>query len=211
MSNLAKLSGEFIELTSPGPHVLLVELARFWFKYCRVLEDISREPDVRVVVLAFVFPKLFSAGIDCNKKRLSTARIYPRVPERCPFPIIAAIHGVAYELSIDIIAACDIRYAASNAVFSIKEVDVGLAADIGTLARLPKLAGNQSLMHGLAYTTRKFSAQEAKKMGLLSRVVQGGRDKVVKAALDTAKVIAAKSPIVVIGTKMVLQHARDHT
>ncbi|KAI0791879.1 ClpP/crotonase-like domain-containing protein [Abortiporus biennis] len=239
MSNLAKLSGEFIKVTSPEPHVLLVELARapvnafhkpFWFEYRRVFEDISREPDVRVVVLASAFPKLFSAGIDFAalgewqtfdkdiarrgyQLRESTLAFQECIgaPERCPSPVIAAVHGVAYGLSIDIIAACDVRYAASNAVFSIKEVDVGLAADIGTLARLPKLAGNQSLVHELAYTTRNFSAQEAEKMGLLSKVVQGGRDEVVKAALDTAKVIAAKSPIAVIGTKRVLQHARDHT
>lgn len=90
-------------------------------------------------------------------------------------------------------------------------MDVGLAADIGTLARLPKLAGNQSLVHELAYTSRNFGVAEAEKMGLISRVVEGSREQVVKAALETAKLIATKSPIAVLGTKKVLQHARDHT
>ena len=93
----------------------------------------------------------------------------------------------------------------------MQEVDVGLAADIGTLARLTKLAGNQSLVHELAYSARSFGAAEAEKMGLVSKVVQGSRAEVVKAALDTAKVIASKSPIAVLGTKRVLLHARDHT
>lgn len=90
-------------------------------------------------------------------------------------------------------------------------MDVGLAADIGTLARLPKLAGNQSLVHELAYSSRDFSASEAERMGLVSRVVKGGKDEVRAAALETARQIAQKSPIAVLGTKRVLQHARDHT
>lgn len=93
----------------------------------------------------------------------------------------------------------------------LQEVDVGLAADIGTLSRLAKLAGNQSMVHELSYTARNFGTAEAEKMGLVSRVVEGGRTEVLKAAIETAKFIASKSPIAVIGTKKVLQHARDHT
>lgn len=92
-----------------------------------------------------------------------------------------------------------------------QEVDVGLAADIGTLARLPKIAGNQSMVYELAFTAREFGAGEAEKMGLVSRVVPGGRVEVVQAALQLAGVIAKKSPIAVLTTKKVLQHAREHT
>ena len=92
-----------------------------------------------------------------------------------------------------------------------QEVDVGLAADIGTLARLPKVAGNQSLVRELAFTGRDFSAQEAAQAGFVSRLVKGGRDEVVKAALELASLIAKKSPIAVVGTKRVLLHARDHS
>lgn len=99
----------------------------------------------------------------------------------------------------------------SEAHVETQEVDVGLAADIGTLARLPKIAGNQSLVYELAFTARDFGAGEAEKMGLVSRVVPGGRDEVVQAALQLAGVIAKKSPIAVLTTKKVLQHAREHT
>jgi len=132
-------------------------------------------------------------------------------PERCPFPVIVATHGLALGLAIDIISACDVRYAASNTSFSIKEADVGLAADIGTLARLPKLTGNQSLVHELAYSTLPFSAGEAKELGLVSKVVEGGRQEVLNAALALAKTIAEKSPVAVMGTKRLLLHARDNT
>ena len=93
----------------------------------------------------------------------------------------------------------------------LQEVDVGLAADIGTLARLPKITGNQSLASELAFTARPFGVSEALAVGLISRAVDGGRDEVVKAALDTAALIAEKSPIAVLGTKRLLLHARDHS
>lgn len=88
---------------------------------------------------------------------------------------------------------------------------MGLAADIGTLARLPKLTGNQSLVRELAYSARPFSAAEAKELGLISKVVGGGRQEVLDAALELAKSIAAKSPVAVLGTKRLLLHARDST
>ena len=73
---------------------------------------------------------------------------------------------------------------------------------------MPKLTGNQSLLRELAYTARNFSASEAEKLGLVSRIVPGGRDQVVQAALELAKTIAAKSPIAVSGTKRLISHAR---
>lgn len=90
-------------------------------------------------------------------------------------------------------------------------MDIGLAADVGSLAYLPKITGNQSLLRELAYTARNFTAVEAEKLGLVSRVVQGGRDEVVQAALELAKTIVKKSPIAVSGTKRLVSHARDHS
>ncbi|KAI9062279.1 ClpP/crotonase [Trametes sanguinea] len=236
-TSYSHLSGAFVKVASPAPYVALVELSRgpvnafhepFWTELGQVFDKISQEPTVRAVVLASALPKLFSAGIDFNalsipqggeparsalqlRKHILGFQDCISAMERCPYPVIVATHGITYGLSIDIISACDVRYAASNVVFAVKEVDVGLAADIGTLARLPKIAGNHSMVHELAYTGRNFSAAEAEKMGLVSRVVQGGRDEVVAAALELAKLIAEKSPVAVAGTKHLLLHARDHS
>ena len=92
-----------------------------------------------------------------------------------------------------------------------QEADIGIAADVGSLAYLPKVTGNQSLLRELAYTARNFSASEAEKLGLVSQVVPGGRDQVVQAALGLAKTIAEKSPVAVSGTKRLISHARDHS
>ncbi|TDL22425.1 ClpP/crotonase, partial [Rickenella mellea] len=201
-----------------------------WTQFGEVFDKISEDGTVRAVVLASSIPRFFTAGLDLNETS-GIATISPdparrafvlrqhilrfqhaiSAVERCPFPVIAAVHGFALGLAIDIITACDIRYAASDAVFAVKEVDIGLAADIGTLARLPKVAANQSLVRELAFTARNFSADEALSLGLLSKVIQGTRREVVGAALETAKVIAGKSPVAVLGTKHLLVHARDHS
>ncbi|KAG8981483.1 hypothetical protein FRB93_008663 [Tulasnella sp. JGI-2019a] len=93
----------------------------------------------------------------------------------------------------------------------MQEVDIGMAADIGTLARISKIVGNESAVRELALTARSFSAAEAQNIGFVSKVVKGGRDEVLAAAIGTAKLIASKSPIATLGTKHLLLHARDHT
>ena len=135
-------------------------------------------------------------------------------PARIPQPVIAAVHGLAYGLALDALCALDVRWAASDARFSIKEVDVGLAADVGTLARAPGRAGagNASLLFELALSGREFGAEEARgALGLVSRVVDGSREQVVRAALEFAKEVAGKSPVAVAGIKRFVAHALDHS
>jgi len=130
--------------------------------------------------------------------------------ERCPKPVIAAIHGACIGGGVDLVSACDVRYATQDAFFQIKEVDVGLAADVGTLQRLPRIVGGDSLVRELCYTARKMGAEEALKCGLVSRLLED-KDAVVAAALQTAELIAEKSPVAVQGTKHNLVFARDHS
>ncbi|PFH44911.1 hypothetical protein AMATHDRAFT_72153 [Amanita thiersii Skay4041] len=205
----------------------------YWSEYRVVLERIRDEgEDVRVVVISSAFPKVFSAGLDLSDKTgipeqkpgvdvARTARSGRQwlldfqaaigTPGRCPFPVIAACHGHIIGLAIDLVTACDIRYAATNSSFCIKEVDFGLAADVGALAYLPRITGNMSHLHELAYTARPFGAQEAEKLGLVSKMVEGGRNEVIAAALEMAKMIARMSPLAISGTKNILLHSRDHT
>ncbi|MDP2435285.1 MAG: enoyl-CoA hydratase-related protein, partial [archaeon] len=84
--------------------------------------------------------------------------------------MIATVHGKCIGAGVDLITACDIRYATASSVFSVKEVAVGLAADVGTLQRLPKVVGNHSLLRELVLTGRDFGAAEAQELGMVSRV-----------------------------------------
>jgi enoyl-CoA hydratase/carnithine racemase len=70
------------------------------------------------------------------------------------------------------ITAADIRYCSQDATFSVKEVDLALAADVGTLQRLPKVVGNQSVVRDWCLTGRRFDANEARETGLVSKVFE---------------------------------------
>jgi len=76
-------------------------------------------------------------------------------------PVIAAINGLCIGAGVDLSSAADIRIASAGAKFTIKEVDIGLAADIGTLQRFQKVVGNDSWSRELSYTARFFLAEEA--------------------------------------------------
>lgn len=75
--------------------------------------------------------------------------------EKCSKPVIAAIHNACFGAGVDLVTACDIRYCTKDSFFCVKEVDVGLAADVGSLQRLPKIIGNNSLVRELCFTGRK--------------------------------------------------------
>ncbi len=132
------------------------------------------------------------------------------VMERCPQPVITCIHGPCVGGGIDLILASDIRLAAKDAWFTIKEVDIGLAADVGTLQRIEKCTGNASLVRELAYTARKFDAEEALRFGMVSKVLNT-REELEAYAMDLATQISKKSPVGVFGTKVNLLYSRDHS
>jgi len=129
--------------------------------------------------------------------------------ERCRKPVIAAIHGACVGGALDLVTCCDMRYAASDAVFSIREIDLAMVADVGTLQRLPRLIG-QGMARELAYTGRNVCTNEAEKLGLIN----GKFDSVSElagAVRTIAQTIAAKSPLAVRGIKDVMNYSRDHT
>jgi enoyl-CoA hydratase len=121
---------------------------------------------------------------------------------RCPKPVIAAVHGYCIGGGVDLIAACDIRLASSDAIFSVREAKVAIVADLGSLQRLPAIISAGHLAE-LAFTGKDVSAERAKEIGLVNDVATDAEG-VLKAAHALAAEIAANSPIAVQGTKAVL-------
>jgi enoyl-CoA hydratase len=121
---------------------------------------------------------------------------------RCPKPVIAAVHGYCIGGGVDLIAACDIRLASADAVFSVREAKIAIVADLGSLQRLPAIIGAGHLAE-LAFTGKDISAERAKEIGLVNDVAADAAG-VQKAAHALAVEIAANSPIAVQGTKAVL-------
>ena len=124
--------------------------------------------------------------------------------------VICVMHGYTLGLAMDISTCADIRICSADTKFAVKEVDIGLAADIGTLTRLPKVVGNFSWVKDVSLSARIFGAEEAYRVGYVSQILET-KEKAIQAALKMAELIASKSPVAVQGTKELLNHARDHT
>lgn len=123
-------------------------------------------------------PSLFPSGTDEEDIARRGLSFLPKIQEmqrcftvieECPVPVIAAIHGNCIGAGVDLACCCDIRLAQVGATFSVREVQIGLAADIGTLQRLPKITGNDSRVRELCFTGEIFGDQEAKNIGFVSR------------------------------------------
>lgn len=127
--------------------------------------------------------------------------------EKCRKPVIAAIHGSCYGGGIDLISACDIRLGTQDSKFCVKEIDLAIVADVGTLQRLPHIVG-QGITRELAFTGRTFSGDEAYRIQLLNHVY-ASKDVLLAEARSLAKTIAEKSPLAVRGTKQVLNRCRE--
>jgi len=130
--------------------------------------------------------------------------------EQCGKPVIACVHNACIGAGIEMIAACDIRFCTEDAYYVMAEVNIGMAADVGGLQRLPKLIGNQSLVRELALSGRKLGAEEALRHGLVSRIFTG-KEEMMSAAVELAKQISGKSPVATLGIKQFLNYARDHS
>jgi enoyl-CoA hydratase len=121
--------------------------------------------------------------------------------ERCRKPVLAAVHGACVGGGIDLICCADMRYCSADAWFSIKEIDIGMTADVGTLQRLPRLIG-EGMARELAYTARKVDAAEAKEMRLVNRVFAS--PEALRAGVrEIAAEIAAKAPLAIRGVARV--------
>ena len=129
--------------------------------------------------------------------------------ERCRKPVLAAIQGACVGGALDLVTCCDMRYAAADAVFSIREIDLGMVADVGTLQRLPRLIG-EGMARELAYTGRNIDANEATKLGLINCKFDD-LPGLTAGVREIAQTIAAKSPLAIRGTKEVMNYSRDHS
>lgn len=204
--------------------------AALWAGLRTAFESLARMSDVRAVILRGD-GKHFCAGIDLELLRqwivrgddspcpaafrdelrqwiLELQRTVT-VIERCGKPVIAAIHGTCFGAGVDLVATCDLRYCTSDARFSVKEVDFGIVADLGSLQRLPAIVGD-GIARELALTARVFDGSEAERIGFVSACLE------TRAALEAhveaiAQTLAKKPTLAMRGCKEALNFARDHS
>ncbi len=128
--------------------------------------------------------------------------------ENARFPIVAAIQGGCIGGALDLAAACDLRVCSADAFFTVQEIHIGMAADLGVLQRLPKIVP-PGVAREMAYTGDRLGAERALAAGLVNAVLPDAAATLAH-AMKLAAAIAAKSPLAIAGSKLALNYAVDH-
>jgi enoyl-CoA hydratase len=206
----------------------------FWDELPRIVNGLSDEGRVRAIVLSST-GKHFTAGMDLSvftggsgvaaanggdgvevgraraNLRLMALRLQDSFSclERARMPVLAAIQGGCIGGGVDMISACDMRYATADAFFCIQEINIGMTADVGTLQRLPKIVP-EGVVRELAYTGRRMPAARAREVGLVNEVFPDHAS-LLAGVMEIAEEIAQKSPLAIWGSKEMINYARDHS
>ena len=200
----------------------------FWSELPKVIDEINSSGEVRVIVLAST-GKHFSAGMDLavfsmgsGEPQVEVGRLRANLREnalhlqdsfncleKARIPVLAAIQGGCIGGAVDMVTACDMRYASEDAFFCIQEINIGMTADVGTLQRLPKLIP-EGVCRELAYTGRRMKADEAKSVGLVNEVFSD-QESLLDGVMEIAEEIASKSPLAIWGSKEMITYSRDHS
>jgi enoyl-CoA hydratase len=206
----------------------------FWREFPDIVRELSDSGSVRAMVLS-AEGRHFCSGMDTtvftgaggiadtgSADRRSRARAAEsfrtmalktqetmNVLESARMPVLCAIQGACVGGGLDLVTAADLRYATVDAFFCIQEINIGMAADVGTLQRLPKLVP-PGVVAELAYTGRRMPAARAKEVGLVNEVYPDHAT-MLDAVLATAAEIASKSPLAVWSSKRSMAYAREHS
>ncbi|MBQ90982.1 MAG: crotonase/enoyl-CoA hydratase family protein [Acidimicrobiales bacterium] len=200
----------------------------FWDELPRLVREIDASGDARAMVVAST-GRHFSAGMDLSvftgggggsghevgrvRANLRSNVLHLQETfscfEKARMPVLAAVQGGCIGGAVDLVTACDMRYATEDAFFCVQEINIGMTADVGTLQRLPKLIPD-GVCRELAYTGRRMPAAEAKSVGLVNQVF-ADHEALLEGVQAVAAEIAAKSPLAIWGTKEMVRYARDHS
>jgi len=220
------------------PDKLNSMIPEFWTELPEIVRAISAEGRARAIVISST-GKHFSAGMDLSvftggssvgtggssgddgrSTELGRKRAHLRETalllqgtftalEQARMPVLAAVHGGCIGGAVDLVTACDLRYASADAFFVIQEINIGMTADVGTLQRLPKIIP-EGIARELAYVGGRLPAARAYEVGLVNRVFDD-HAALVEGTLEVAAQIATKSPLAVWGSKEMITYSRDHS
>jgi enoyl-CoA hydratase len=215
-------------LTLSRPDALNSMIRSFWKELPEIVGRIDRAGSARAIVLqstgrhftAGMDLSVFASGPDMSGKE--TGRVRANLLrtvlmlqqtfsclDEARMPVLAAVQGGCIGGGVDMVSACDMRYATRDAFFCIQEINIGMTADVGTFPRLAHVMP-QGIVRELAYTGRRFRADEAKACGFVNELYDT-HDHLLDAVRGTAIEIAKRSPLAVWGSKEMLNYGRDHT
>jgi len=167
------------------------------------LDELDADPTVRVIVIRGEGPRGFCAGADIKERREAETSLQVRrrmqgarwieALDRVEKPVIAAIHGFCMGGGLELALACDLRFAAPDAVLALPETGLGLIPGGGGTQRLTRLVGPGRAMD-LLITGERLSGVEAKAIGLVTRVATASSELLAEVR-KLAEQIAAKPPM----------------
>ncbi len=173
-----------------------------------VLDKVSQNEAVKVVVLLSACEKAFTAGADIKKMVTLDAEggrnfaqlghSIARKLETMPQPVIIGIHGFTLGGGVEFSCACDIRIATENSIFSQPEIDIGVIPGWGGTQRLSRIVGIAKAKE-MIYTGKRIDAHEAKEIGLVNHVVP--QDKLNDVVMGLAKTMASKGKLALFDAK----------
>ena len=219
--------GAIARLTLNRPDKRNTMTPAFWRELPHAVNALSDAGETRVLILQAEGPA-FTAGMDISvftdagalstddaaaREAFMTAALALQDAftafEKARFPVIASMQGPCVGGGVDMITACDLRYATNEAWMRIEETNIGMMADVGTLQRLPKLIP-EGVARELAYTGETLSPERAEALGLVNAVLED--EAALRAHVDqVAERIASKAPLTISGIKRSFLYARDHT
>ena len=201
----------------------------FWEELPAAINALSDAGEARVIVLS-AQGKHFTAGMDISvfmeggfdpspdNREVAAENFRHHVAhlqdtfsalERARQPVLAAIQGGTIGAGVDLVSACDCRYASADAFFCIQETAIGMTADVGTFPRLAKIIP-EGWARQMAYTAERIPADKAKEIGLVNEVYPDA-DSLLAGVMEIAKKISGHSPLAVTGCKEMITYSRDHT
>ena len=177
-------------------------------EFSLALDDISKNEDIRVLILTGAGEKAFVAGADITE--LSTfnsiqAKVFSQKGQKTisklqelAIPVIAAVNGFALGGGSEVALACDFIYASEKAVFGLPEITLGIMPGFGGTQRLPRLIG-KNMAKEMIFTGKMIKADEAYRIGLTNKVC--APESLMDEVLKTAKNIASKGKVSLRGAK----------
>lgn len=179
-----------------------VELSQAFDRY-------AANPDLRVAIVTGAGDRSFCVGTDLKSLAVTGDYEYPQggfagITKRFDLfkPVIAAVNGLCLGGGVEILAACDLAVASDHAQFALPEPLVGLAAlGGGALQRLARQLPMKEAMW-LVLTAQRIDAAEARRIGLINRVVPRGE--ALAAAKDIARGLLACAPLALEASKQVM-------
>ncbi len=222
-----EIADRVARLTLDQPARMNAMSPSFWRELDAILDTLQRDAPARALVIdatgkhfcagmaleAFgsaIAPDESSAAARANIAPLLAGmqRSFDRLAE-LRMPVLAAIQGACIGGGVDLVCAADMRYCTRDAFFCVQEINIGMAADLGTLQRLPKLIP-EGVARELAYTGRRLPAERALSVGLVNEVFDD-TDAMLAGVMQVAREIAAKPPVAIWASKQAIDYARDHS